>query len=317
MKLKLLTSAAALAVAGSVFTATAAKAEELWDPYLRGFGEGIPSGALAPPGFYGELDNYYADYTKYDRNGNSIPGTHLSALVEVPVLIYIPNFKVLGATYGMAIGLPFDYTSYAPTQSEHPGGGNLGMYNTVLIPGALSWQLPHNLFARVSLTVLLPTATNTMSDYFQGNVKNGGVPSGNAFTTFQPDFAVSWLYNGWNVTAAGHVSFNVGDDNNYAGIHGNSYHSTSEFTADYAVTKTMGRWTLGVGGSQANQFSNDTLNGASVANTRVTSYSVGPIVGYEFPGGMSVTAVWNHFVSVHNDVGGDFVDFRFLTAFEG
>lgn len=303
MKLKLLTSAAALAVAGSVFTATAAKAEELWDPYLRGLGEGIPSGALAPPGVYGELDNYYADYTSHDRSGNSIPGTHLTALVEVPVLIYVPNIKVLGATYAMAIGIPFDYTSFTPFQKSTPGGGNLGLYNTVLIPAALSWQLPHNLFARVSLTVLLPTATNTMSDYFQGNVKNGGAPSGNAFTTFQPDFAVSWLYNGWNATVATHVTFNVGDDNNYGGVHGNSYHSTSQFAADYSLTKTIGHWTLGVGGSQENQFSNDTLNGVSVPNTRVTNYSVGPIVGYEFPGGMGVTAVWNHGFGVRNDVG--------------
>lgn len=315
MSVKFLISAAALAMASSMFTFTSAKAEELWDPYLRGSGEGIPSGALAPPGFYGELDNYYADYSQFDNNGNRIPGKHLTVLVELPVLIYIPNFKVFGATYGMAIGLPFDYTSFTPFQRQTPGGGNLGLYNTVLIPGALSWSLPHNLFARVGLTVLLPTAMNTMSDYFKGNVKNGGAPSGNAFSTLQPDFGISWLWNGWNVSAAGHVSFNIGSDNNYGGVHGSSYYSTTEFSADYAITKTIGRWTMGVGASQENQFGNDTLNGAPVPGTRFTNYSVGPIVGYEFPGGMSVTAIWNHCYGVHNDVGGDFVDFRFLTAF--
>jgi hypothetical protein len=309
IKLKLLTSTLALAMAGSMFTA--ARAEELWDPYLRGVFEGVPAGALPPPGVYGELDNYYAAYSDYGPTGNKIPGTHLNVLVEVPIVLWVPGIKVLGATYAAAIAQPFDYNSYEPLQNTHGGGGNLGIYNTILIPGMLSWSLPQHFFVRAGVSIYLNDATNTMADLVDGKLSNGGVPSGNGYSTIQPDLGFSWLDNGWNVSVGTHYAFPVGSTTttNY------NYRSAPEFSADYTVTKTIGAWTMGVGAEQEDQFSKDTFNGQPKSGSIARNYGVGPIVGYQLHNGVDVTAVWNHSFATASDVGGNFFDIRLTTAF--
>jgi hypothetical protein len=297
---------AALSITASVALSSQAKAEQLWDPYLRGVHEGEAAGALPPPGWYGVLNNYYADYSQFDSKGNKIEGSHLSALVELPILLYVPGIKILGADYGVAMAQAFDYTSFAPSQAATPGGGNLGTYNTVLLPAILSWKLPYHFSVRTSLTLLLPDGSSSPSS----NLKNGGLGSANDFMTVQPDLGVSWLYNGWNVSVSTHYAVPV-TDSNAGGI---NYHTAAEFSADYTVTKTIGAWTMGVGGEQENQFSNDSVNGVSKPGTRTTNYGVGPIVGYQFKNGLSLMALWNHTMA-HSDVAGDFFDLRLTTAF--
>ncbi len=308
-KLKLLTSTLALAMAGS--TITAAKAEELWDPYLRGVFEGLPAGALPPPGVYGELDNYYAAYSYFNAAGDKVPGTHMNVLVEVPIVLWVPDIKILGATYGAAIAQPFDFNTYQPLQNTHGGGGNLGIYNTVLIPAMLSWSLPEHFFVRTGFGVYLNDATNTPADLVDGKLSNGGVPSGNGYSTIQPDLGFSWLYNGWNVSVGTHYEFPVGSTTttNY------NYRSAPEFAADYTVTKTIGAWTMGLGGEQEDQFSKDTFNGQPVPGSIVHNYGIGPIVGYQLRGGVDVTAIWNHHFATSSDVAGDFFNIRLTTAF--
>jgi hypothetical protein len=317
LKCKFLTSAAVFAVAGSMLAVSVAKAEELYDPWLRGISEGTPAGALPPPGVYGNLDNYWVDYTLHDDKGNSIPGTHLNLLVEAPAIIWVPNIKILGASYGAAILQPFVYNSYAPTQDQHSGAGNLGIFNTILVPGMLSWALPHDFFVRTGLTVYLNDASNSMADLHQGKLKNGGLPSGMGYTVVQPDLGLSWLHNGWNVSVNAHLDFPVQGDN----VDNYHYRSGSQFATDYTITKTIGAWTVGVGGEIEGQFSKDTCGGSlcpyqgKVPSSIAHNYGVGPIVGYQFPGGMQVTALWNHNTSTISDVGGDFFDVRFTTPF--
>jgi len=299
--------ATALSIAGALCLTSQAKAEELWDPYLRGVHEGEAAGALPPPGWYGVLDNYYADFNSYNSQGKKVPNAHANILVELPIVLYMPGIKILGADYGVAMAQAVDYTSYGPSQAAHPGGGNLGTYNTVLLPYLLSWKLPENFFVRTSLTVLFNDATSTPAT----NLKNGGLGSGNAYMTVQPDLGVSWLWNGWNVSVGTHYAVPVTSDN-HDGI---SYHSAAEFSADYNITKTIGAWTAGVGAEQENQFGNDSINGVSKPGSRATNYGVGPIVGYQFAGGLGVMALWNHSFGTHSDVAGDFFNLRFTTAF--
>ncbi|GAN79859.1 SphA family protein [Acidocella aminolytica] len=296
----------------SCMNSVSAKAEELWDPYLRGVFEGLPAGALPPPGLYGELDNYYTSYSSFANNGNKIPGTNLNALVEVPILLWVPGIKILGGSYAAGIGQPFDYNSYQPLQRDFGGGGgNFGIYNTILMPGALSWSLPRHLFIRAGLTILLDDATNTMSDLVQGKLTNGGAPSGNGYTTIQPDFGVSWLYDGWNISIGTHYAIPVTSDT----APGYSYRSAPEFSADYTVMKEIGRWGAGLGGEQEIQIGNDTLNGQTKPGTRSINYGIGPIASYEFQNGLKLTALWNHNFAVRNDVAGDFFDLRLTTRF--
>jgi len=294
----------AMVMAGAVALVGQASAEELWDPHLRGVDEGLAAGALPPPGVYGILNNYWTSYTVRDQNGNSVKGTDLSALVEVPVILWSTGLKFLGADYAVGIAQPFDYTSFKP---QGAGSGNWGTYNTVLIPGQLAWTFG-DFHVKAGLSIYLDDASSTMADLLKpGGHLNGGLPSGNGYTTIQPDLGLSWLRDGWNLSASLHLSVPVDATtaSNY------KYQSGDEFAADYTAAKTLGKWTVGLGLHQENQLNADTLNGITLKNSQATNFGIGPLVGYQF-GGISVMAEWNHNIYTENEVAGDFFNVRFV-----
>ena len=149
-----------------------------------------------------------------------------------------------------------------------------------------------------------------MADIINGHKLNGGLPSGNGYTTIQPDLGLSWLSNGWNVSADLHLALPV----DATTAHNYSYQSGDEFAADYTVSKTIDKWTFGLGLHQENQLNADTLNGHTVANSTVTNFGIGPLIGYQF-NGISVLAEWNHNIYAENDVAGDFFNVRFVVPF--
>ncbi|MCB5944220.1 transporter [Acidocella sp. KAb 2-4] len=292
-------------------TPLAAHAEALWDPYLRGAEVGNPSGALPPPGVYAFLDNYVPVYTYFDSSGHKVPGTQLNGLIEVPGVLWVIEPHILGASYALGIVQPFDYTVSAGL-SHSVGGGNLGTYNTILVPAELSWALPHGLFISTGLKVHLPDSSSTLNGLETGKLANGGLPSGNGHATMQPDFGLSLLTGGWNISVGVHITLPITDDvwNN---VH---YHSGDEIALDYTVTKRLGAWTLGVGGEQENQFTPDTINGQSQIGVGRSNanFGLGPIVGYDFKN-FDVQAMWIHNIVTRNDVAGDFFNIRLTHAF--
>ncbi len=308
------------------FSLSAARANELWPEELRGDSEAVPAGVLPPPGVYGILDNYWWSSSNYTGNGTKEPGTSLTALVETPELLWVPGIKILGASYAVAIALPFDYSSYEPFQNpnlQHAGAGNLGIFNPVIFPALLSWSLPNNFFVKVGEGFELPWATNNMSDLIDGSQGNGGAPSANGYASFVQNVGVSWLHGGWNLSA--NLFFNFPLGSNYTshptiywqkayGISTYNYRTAAQYNAEYAVTKTIGRYIFGAGVAQQFQFSKDTLNGRKVPNSDARNIGLGPIFGYQFPGGINVTVVWNHSWA-WSDIGGDFVDVKFFTKF--
>jgi hypothetical protein len=291
-------------MAGAVTFAAQASAEELWDPHLRGVDEGLAAGALPPPGVYGVVNNYWASYDVRDSKGKVVPGTSLSALVEVPIVLWATGIKVLGADYAVAIAQPFDYTSFQPLGGT--GSGNWGTFNTVLIPGQLAWTFG-DFHVKAGLSIYLDDASSTKADLVNGKLHNGGLPSGNGYTTIQPDLGLSWLSDGWNASASLHLAVPV---DSTTATHYN-YQSGDEFAADYTLTKALGKWTVGLGFHQQNQLNADTLNGVTVKDSQVTNLGVGPLVGYQF-GGINVLAEWNHNIYTENDVAGDFFNVRFV-----
>ncbi len=302
-----------------------ASAKEMWDLYLRAVNVGTPAGALPPPGVYGSLNTYFAAFSKYDVQGNKIPNTALDLGVIAPTVLWVPGIRIFDATYAMAVSQAFDYTSFQGQQrvTGHSGPGNLGIYNTLLMPVILSWKLPEHIFLRTGLSIYLPDATNTIVSLNKGDLKNGGLPSGNSFTTIEPDVGISWLYNGWNVSVGTRYGFAV-DSTNIPSYHGYSYYTAPEFSADYTITKTISHWTFGLGGSQQVQFSKDTchctvagigyVHGA-VPGSIVHNYTIGPVFGYQFTGGMNFTMFWNHGFASSSDIEGDIFDFRLTQKF--
>jgi hypothetical protein len=315
-------SIASLAVIGLALTGSVASAEELWDPHLRGVDEGLAAGATPPPGVYGVLNNYWAGYDKYDSSGHKAAnGEKLDALVEVPIILWVPGWNVLGADYSAAIAQPFDYTNLKGLSAAGVGANNAhwGTFNTVVIPGQLSWALPNDFHVKTGLTVYLDDASSSFSHL----PANKGVGSGNGFWTVQPDLGVSWLHDGWNLSMDAHYAYNFADNhyhNLISGADEGTYKSGAELAIDYTAAKTIGKWTFGIGAHQENQLVSD--SGAAAAaegcgaakGCKAVNYGAGPLLGYQFES-VSIMGEYNHNIYAQNDVAGQIFNVRLVAPF--
>jgi len=306
---KRLFSMLVVSVALAIFIAPlCVRAEELWDPHLRGVDEGLAAGALPPTGLYFINNSYWATYQLYDNAGNRVADTRLDAYVDVPILLWVPGCEILGARYGVAIAQPFDYTStpgilnlLGVGATDTGPGGNWGTYNTILVPGILTWKLPYDFSVAAKLSVYLPDASTTPNDL--GHWTNNGLPSGNGFWTIEPGIGISWLHDGWNISADARISVPFKDTDT-------DYQSGNEFWVDYTITKTIGKWTVGLGAYSENQLNQDKHNGVNVGS-EAENFGMGPIVGYNF-GPVILQATYNWGIYTRSDVGGDFCNVRMI-----
>jgi len=288
-----------LAIAFVVLSSGSTFADELWNPHLRGIDEGCASGALPPKGLYFVDDNYFASMKYYDGNGKG-SSEKLDVFVNAPILLWSPGIKVLHATYAAAIAQPFDYTSMYSTTSASLGNAHWGAYNTIIIPAILSWPLAHNTYVKATLATMVADPTTSPGH----PAPNNGVGSGNNFWTVEPGVAVSWLRDGWNLSADAKYDHNYKDT-------ATDYVSGDEIAVDYTATKTIHQWVVGVGGYQENQLNLDKENGVNVPGTIRLTDGAGPIVGYNF-GPVDLTATFNYNICTHNDFGGNFINIRLV-----
>ncbi|MDD3029469.1 MAG: transporter [Alphaproteobacteria bacterium] len=271
-------------------------AEELWVPHLRGIDEGLVAGALPPKGLYFINNTYFASWKLYDGNGKPT-GTKLDALVDIPILLWNPGIKVLGADYALGIAQPFDYSSMDNTS----GSAHTGTYNTVLIPAMLSWALPNNFHIKTGLSVYVDDASSASGT----RAPSAGVGSGNGFWTLEPELGISWLKDGWNLSADIRYDYNFKNETT-------DYNSGNMLSVEYTVAKTFGKWTVGAGAAHQHQIQHD--RGPSAGGTRF-SYTAGPLVEYNF-GSVSLTATLNFDITTHHDFGGDFLNVRLVVPLD-
>jgi hypothetical protein len=284
-----------------ILSASHAFAEELWNPHLRGTDEGLAAGALPPQGVYFINDLYFVTWKTLNGNGDAT-GNKLNAFIDIPIALWNPGIKVLGADYAVAIAQPFDYTSVSGPafNSTEPGNGHTGTFNTVVMPGLLSWALPYDFHVKTGLAVYVDDASSSAA--YPAPAK--GVGAGNSFWTLEPKLGISWLHDGWNLSADMMYDYNFDDTTTH-------YNSGNMFDVDYTATKTFGKWTAGVGAYQQNQLERDQINGVSTAGTTREAYGIGPIAGYNF-GPVDLQATYNYGVITHHDFGGDFFNIRLV-----
>jgi len=296
--------------AGAVLVAGPAMAEENWSQHLPGVTEGLPAGALPPKGVYFINDTMALPGALYNNNGDKTP-VKADVFVDVPVLLWNPGVKVLGADYALGVAQPLTYVN------SRGGGLNqsaAGHFSTIVIPGQFSWSLPNDFHVLTGLAVYLPdgTAQKTVISYPGGNY--AGVPNSTNYWTVEPTLGLSWLHDGWNISA----SFNY--DINFENT-ASHYTSGDVLVGDYTLTKTIGKWTVGLGGYSVNQLQDDKSSVAAVqagitaANgNRQTKYAAGPIVGYDF-GPLALTGTYNHGFGANNVISGDTFWTRMLIPF--
>ncbi len=249
---------------------------------LIGASAGVP-----PPGIYmiNQVFTYQANLAGPGTAG-ATGKTGVHADVDVQAFLFVPGWTFLGGTYDAVIAQPFVDTSVGnPVNAQFAG-----VHNTYIAPVELSWKLgTSGLQFKTGLGIYTPDGTVT------GLTGTGN--QGNAYWTFQPEAILSYLANGWNLTAAVYAEFNTSSSvTGYTG--GDILH------ADFTATKAIGKWTIGPVAYYEGQVSNDSCSSvgcqaaygvtpgtvAALTNNRFNVWAVGGLVAYDF--GPAALSVW-------------------------
>jgi len=240
------------------------------------------SAGVPPPGIY-MFNQVFTDQNNLvgpGTGGKNNIGIH--ANVDVQGFLFVPGWTFLGATYDAVIVQPFvDASIGTPVNVQLSG-----MFNTYLVPVELSWKFGTSGFAiKTGLGIYVPDGTKT------GILGTGNV--GNPFYTFQPEIILSYLGNGYNLSAAIYEEFNTANTVSH-------YTSGDILHADFTATKTIGKWTFGPVAYYVGQVSNDScpvscVNFYGVQETllhaqRTDVWAVGALLGYDF--GPANVSIW-------------------------
>jgi hypothetical protein len=251
-------------------------------PYLPGGSVGIPIGVLPPPGFYFSDNNVILEGGLKDNNGNNLPA-NASVYLNIPSALWVPNFKIFGATYAAALVQPYIQQNLDLAGLGAGKSISNGFFNTIVSPYNLSWNF-HPFFIKTGLGIYLKDG------YYQSNTLPSGVKVtsaaaiANNFWTFEPDLALTYLEDDWNLTL--HAVFDFNTKNTTT-----NYQSGDVFYLDFTAGKSFGKWSVGAGGNISQQFNNDVSRGAVVNGNghRFQQILLGPYAGYDF-GPASVNA---------------------------
>ena len=249
------------------------------------------SAGMPPPGIYmfNQVFTYQANLVGPGVNsalgGNTRNG--VQAAVDVQGFIFVPGWTFLGATYDALIVQPWVMSDVGQPACIPNCGSASGMFNTYFVPIELTWKLGTSGFVvKSGFAFYAPT----------GNIQGpaGLNNQGRPFWTFQPELAISYLANGWNLTAFFYEEFNTANTRD-------GYTNGDIFHVDFTATKTFGKWTIGPVGYYYAQVSDDkcpigvctafhrfgTLTDAS----RFQVLALGGLVEYNFgPASLSVWA---------------------------
>jgi hypothetical protein len=259
------------------------------------------SAGVPPPGIYmfNQLFTYQSNIAGPLTNAI---GTHtgVQAAVDVQGFLFVPGWTFLGATYDAvfvqpfvmdSIGGPLNLSASFPSQQA-------GMHNSYVVPIELSWKLGTSGFVvKTGLGIGTPDGT------IQGVNGLGNV--GNPWWTFQPELILSYLKDGWNLSAALYDEINTRNSVD-------DYRTGDIFHADFTFTKTIGKWTIGPVAYYSGQVTNDNCSSAkclgiiptgTLGNAqRYNLFAVGGLVEYNFgPASLSVWATQEVVANAKND----------------
>jgi hypothetical protein len=219
------------------------------------------SAGVPPPGIY-MFDQVFTYQTNLAGPVTNAVGNRqgVQAAVDVQGFVFVPGWTFLGATYDAVLAQPFGMVSVGQPLSLNATQIDMfsGVHNTYFAPVELSWKLGTSGFVvKTGLGIFAPTGTiqggqgvSTPAGCATQVGCNGFANFGNKYWTFQPELIVSYLANGWNLSAAMYGEFNTANSiDNYT--QGNLFH------VDFTATKTIGKWTFGPVGYYVGQVSDD------------------------------------------------------------
>ncbi len=264
--------------------------------YEQGYpGTGQPAGIFItatagapPPGIY--MFNQFLTYQAHlvGPGAPVVPGssTKVQVASEANGFLFVPGWTFLGATYDAVIVQPLAMTSVGSPINNQMAG----VRNTYVVPVELSWKLGESgFFVKTGLGLQVPDGTITGANGL-GNI-------GNPWWIIQPEFLVSYLKDGWVVSA--NLSLEINTKNTIT-----DYRTGDILHAEFQATKKFGKWTVGPVGYYLGQVTSDTSSAFYRNAINVNKFNIwaaGALVGYDFgPAALNVWAV-NQF---HADASG-------------
>lgn len=231
---------------------------------LGGATAGVP-----PPGVYmfQQFFTYQASIVgpgAPNVGGTSTP-VHLAA--GATGFVFVPGWNFLGATYNAVLVQPALMADVGNPININPAG----FHNTYIVPAELSWKLGDSgFFAKAGLGIYVP----------DGSISglNGLSNVGSPWWTFQPEFIVSYLKDGWNLTANLFYEMNTRSSVT-------KYKSGDVLHAEFTATKRFDQWTVGPVAYYVGQVTNDSSSAFYNNAINVNRYNVwaaGLLVGYDF-----------------------------------
>jgi hypothetical protein len=212
-----------------------------------GISTGIPLGAPLPEGlFVIDMPNYgYRDAT---------PGQSVGALV--------PAWTIWSTPWTIAGGhILFDVASPMANVNVH-GVFNRGGFSNPLLDSQIKWVLGNGFFGGFHAGVYLPV---------QDDLTILGIPRN--FASFQAVGAISYLNDGWNLSATG--IFGTGRSGDVFSAPGSF--APDWFNLDLTATKKFGKFEVGLVG-----FGSADLDAPVPGYAKQSQFALGGLVGYDF-----------------------------------
>jgi len=258
MKKTLISSAACALLA---LAATGAQAA---GHYVAGV-EGSQAASVPPPGMYylGYLVNYNIDDFRIPGTSDNLPG-HNSGTVTALAnrFVWITNYKLLGADYGMEAIVPVMRTSLT-VNAAGISDSRTGVGDVYVGPLVLGWH-GSNWDAVAAAGMWLDTASNTVGDPTSpGKGYKSTMLTGGATYYFDQQKTIS-----------GSALFRY----EYHGKKDNGVRPGDQLSMEWGVGKNYGAYSLGVVGYSQWQLSND--KGAAAQDGKAERHALGAEVTY-------------------------------------
>lgn len=195
-------------------------------------------------------------------NGNNANVTRALDAVKITV---VPGWSFLGATYSAAVSQKFAFKSVGPPTNTSA----TGIGNTFFSPVQLAWNLGNGFYVQAGFGMYAPDGTTA------GLLGTGNV--GDPYWTFQPQLIVSYIKDGWSLTANLYDEINTKNRNS-------GYTSGEIFHADFTATKSFGRWAFGPVAYFTDQITADTTSAAYefLNQGKFSNFALGGLLSYDF-----------------------------------
>lgn len=254
--------------------------------------EGIKAGSLPQPGFTFEDYNsfYYSDHMQgFGGALNWQNGYSTFSYVQSPRLLWLSEWKVLGANFGMAVRVPIEYkeNTFKGTVFPSPNVVSFtveqsGLADIEVQPVLLSWHLKHFDFS-TGYSFWAPTGDYKKNRFYFDNLGTG-------YWTHSFMFGVTWYPDTektWAVSLLNHYDINteqyhtvVADPSAPYGLGSVSTTLGNIYTLEWAVSKTVWKNVdVGLTGyyqQQVTDTQGPTPNGPTWKDERIHVAGIGP-----------------------------------------